>query len=436
MIAQLISQVSSHFIIHYHRRIVHMASGDYERTNCLEKVERGIEHESSKRNKNPRKDLLRAHRFSRPHRGEQDRLVVQTGTAPTIATACVTLTILLTIGCIIPSFSVEILGVVGILIESGQQFQQAISRHSVISIVRLIMEEAHYLGSIWDYLGLGTFSFLLVSTVLLVPIAQAICLVRQWFSPMNKKQRWRLSVTIESLQAWQYVEVYLLAILVAAWQLGPVSEFMINTYCESLSGTLSLLAYYGIIEANDAQCFRVSTGVESGTYILVVGAALLALMNTFVMKAVRQYEREQSAVVALLQETPEAAMKSFSEEDVTAARQRITPPPVLFTDTFRWFLVRENLRSTSNLTVESIQPNDCFKHGFVDSPIKHQKQNKYRVGQSVDYSLDQGVKRSIDAEIEDGIYDIYKHQPDSLGIMNPDQEHHPRPYLKNNYYGC
>ena len=34
---------------------------------------------------------------------------------------------------------------------------------------------------------------------------------------------------------------------VAAWQLGGVSEFMINSFCGSLEDTFSSLAFYGIV---------------------------------------------------------------------------------------------------------------------------------------------------------------------------------------------
>mmetsp|Transcript_24398 Transcript_24398/g.36198 ORF Transcript_24398/g.36198 Transcript_24398/m.36198 type:complete len:2877 (+) Transcript_24398:149-8779(+) len=448
MIAQLISQVSSHFIIHYHRRIVHAASDDYEQKISLDRLDAETDEESDSqgdRKTSPRKDLLRTHNFARPHRGEKDRVVVKTGTGLTLGAICVTLSLLLTAGSIVPSFSVEILGLVGIIVESGQQFQQAINRHSIISIVRLIMEEAYYLGSIWHYIGLGSFSFILVSTVVIVPITQALCIVGQWFSPMNQKQRWRLSVAIESLQAWQYVEVYLLAIIVAAWQLGSVSTFMINSYCDSLTGTFALLAYYNLIEESDAQCFKVSTGIEYGTYILVGGAVLLALMNTFVMKAVKQYERDQSSIIAILEEEKMAEITDFSEEDVIAARQTITPPPVMFTDTFRWVLLREDRKIARNTlpTNEYVQS----KTAVYAHSINQKQHNSYRMGQSTEKCMDQGVEKVpivTGLMNDDSSYDLYgNHRADSLSTRsarNREEEGSeiPRSYTKNSsgFYVC
>ena len=76
-------------------------------------------------------------------------------------------------------------------------------------------------------------------------------------------------------------------------QLGLVSKCMINAYCGSLDGTFAQMVYYGIIKKEDAQCFRVNTSIDGGFFILAAAAVLLALLNTFVLKAVRQYDRDK-----------------------------------------------------------------------------------------------------------------------------------------------
>jgi hypothetical protein len=125
--------------------------------------------------------------------------------------------VLVVIGCAVPSFSLEILGIVGVAVESGQGFEDATTHHSVFTVIKLLIEEARFLDTAGDYIGLGTLSILLVSTVLLIPIVQSLALLRQWFSPSTRKQRARMSIFIEILQAWQYAEVYLLAVFVASW---------------------------------------------------------------------------------------------------------------------------------------------------------------------------------------------------------------------------
>lgn len=233
MIAQLISQVSSHFIIFYHRRVVNCSQGAIQ----LQR-QHGGEPEVY-RHGDPKHDApvlenhhlhsgetivdavqrpaLHEHQFSRPHRGETERLVVRRGVSTLLFASVVCLTVLIVVGCSIPSFSLEMFGLVGVAVEFGQDFEQATSEHSVFSVIQLLYQEAKILRTAADYVGMLTLSVLMATTVLFVPIVQSIALMRQWFLPATRTQRARMAVLIEILQAWQYAEVYLLAVFVASW---------------------------------------------------------------------------------------------------------------------------------------------------------------------------------------------------------------------------
>jgi hypothetical protein len=118
---------------------------------------------------------------------------------------------------------------------------------------------------------------------------------------------------------------------------------MINAYCGGLSETFAQLVYYGVLKDEDAQCFRVNTSIGNGFFVLAAAAVLLALLNTFVLKAVRQYERDQD-MSANTQHHGKGLPAGDEEGDLSRTRREIHPVPVLFTDTFRWLLQRENLR--------------------------------------------------------------------------------------------
>lgn len=123
--------------------------------------------------------------------------------------------------------------------------------------------------------------------------------------------------------------------------MGPVSEYILNDYCGSLSGPFAQMAYFGIIKEEDAQCFKVNTSAESGLFILAAGALLLSLLNTFVLKAVRQYDRDKEEID--VSERSSKVLRSDEDDDeLLETRAKIHQTPVLFTDTFRWFLRREN----------------------------------------------------------------------------------------------
>lgn len=100
------------------------------------------------------------------------------------------------------------------------------------------------------------------------------------------------------------------------------------------------MVYYGILKEEDAQCFRVEARIENASYYLAAASVALALVNTFVMRGVNQYFRDVDASAKEFK----AVIGTDGEEieDLPQAIQRIQPVPVLFTDAFRWFLVREH----------------------------------------------------------------------------------------------
>lgn len=347
LLAQLVSQISSHVIIHYQRRIYNNARDAFKEEHQLESAgSRDLKRTSSlvSQTSFEGKKVLRKHQFGRPHRGEDEKLIVSSQASYAIIALGLCLTAFVVMGCILPSFSLDILGLIGVAVESGQEFEDAITYHSVFTVVQLLMEEAHFLDTPSDVVGLGTLCALFVLTVLVIPVLQSGALVRQWFCPLSLAERSQMSNVTEVLQAWQYTEVYLIAIFVASWQLGPVSEFMINSYCKSLDGFFAQMVYFGLLKVEDAQCFSVKSSIEGGAYILAAGAVCLALLNTIVSKAVTQYLYEK----AQLEKRIDDEMSSQQANSLEEAPQnevvkqshfdRIHPVPVLFSDTFRWLL--------------------------------------------------------------------------------------------------
>jgi len=342
LIAQLVSQLSSHFIIHYHRKVAKRALDSYSQS---------IANHSSK-TREDQKELLRTHQFGRPHRGEEEKLIVRTWVNYALISLVSSSAAFIIAGCIFPSFSIEVFGLLGVAVESGQESREAKTYHSVFTVIKLLFEQAKFLEIVKNYVGLGSFSVIFALTVLLVPILQSLVLLGHWFVPMTMKQRMKMSVLVEILQAWQYAEVYVIAIFVASWQLGPISSFMVNSYCDSLDGFFSELVFYGILKNEDAQCFAVESSIEAGFFILAVGAILLTLMNAIVTKATKQYCRDLDELKrqTQIQEHTTSRMECAEEEqeiNANHSESTIHSPPVLFTDTFRWLLKQDVKSKTS-----------------------------------------------------------------------------------------
>ncbi|KAL7530846.1 hypothetical protein ACHAXR_010146, partial [Thalassiosira sp. AJA248-18] len=277
MLAQLVAQISSHIIIHYHRKTT-MAAAHAQ----------AVEWDLTPSNSDNSPEKLKSHSFRLDYEASSRRAVVRRSAHWIISAALLSLMLLVICGCALPSFGIDVVGLVGLAVESGNQFEQAKVFYSVFGLASMIMDQARYLNTASDLVGLGTLASLLVITVFLVPLAQAASLLAQWFAPMTKKQHMRNAVLNEMLSAWQYMEVYVLSIIIAAWQLGGVSEYMINAYCDPLKETFNSLAYYGILDENDAQCFRVDATVEAASWVLVAASLILCILNHFIVGASNQ----------------------------------------------------------------------------------------------------------------------------------------------------
>jgi hypothetical protein len=125
---------------------------------------------------------------------------------------------------------------------------------------------------------------------------------------------------------------------------------------------------YGILNPEDAQCFSVQGSIEPGSFTLVASAILLALLNSFVTKATRQcnyFEKQRRLqeenegnnevlhcdddVVDVENSTTSSSHHDKNNDDdtkkITASSSlsstKLRPIPVMFTDTYRWLLCRQ-----------------------------------------------------------------------------------------------
>lgn len=223
LIAQLLSQISSHVIVHYHRSIVKAALSRIACAPRLHGLHVGRRSVSSSPSSPAREAddepsiRLYEHGFSRPHRGEADTLMVRRRVNPLLIVVSICTGILVVLGCLLPSFSIRILGIIGVMVESGQNFQDATTEYNLFGVINLLFDQAALTAKVSDYVGLGSLSLLMVVTVLIVPVVQLFGLLVQWLYPLSPKGRGRVALLIEILSAWQYAEVYLLAVVIASW---------------------------------------------------------------------------------------------------------------------------------------------------------------------------------------------------------------------------
>lgn len=351
MLAQLVSQVSSHVIIHYHKKTMIAAMREQE-------VEWGIVTPTL--TEEPEK--LRHHNYRLDYEASSKRAIVKNWAHWMLLATLASLAILVILGCAIPSFSIEILGLLGLAVESGNQFEQAHTYYSVFSLAQVIMGEARYLGETSSYIGLGTLASLLVLTVFCVPIFQTLSLFIEWFLPINRKQRHLNIVVNEILSAWQYMEVFVLSIIITSWQLSGVSDYMVNAYCGGLSGMFDTLAFFGIVDANDAQCFQLRATVEAASWLLVAASLILAATSHFVLTASTQKtldsnvppeKRRHNDRWSSLESTEVAAEESGKPQQ--SKKPTISPIPPRFTDYYSLIIRKEHIEEEVEVATPAAQ---------------------------------------------------------------------------------
>lgn len=239
MIAQLISQVSSHFIIHYHRKSVEVAEKSLgedtgnamamtltglasdERSDdesyTISPVTREPTEEQMKSVDVDEPEKLRNHSFSRPDQSDHTQFTTSPWVSYAFVVLLLAVIVLAVIGSVTPVYSVENLGIVGIMVESGQRFEEAHWDFSLFKTVSKLMEQAEFTGKTEDFIGLGVLSSLTILCVMVVPIVQSLTVAYMWFMPMTSQRRWRFLVAAETIGAWQYSEVFLATLVVTCW---------------------------------------------------------------------------------------------------------------------------------------------------------------------------------------------------------------------------
>ena len=258
--------------------------------------------------------------------------------------------VLVIVGCSVPCVSFDYQGIVGIAVESGQDFMEAKEFISVFSLTKLLMDQARFLNTAKDLVGMLSISILLLLSVFFVPLALVTVLMVEWFRSHSVKVRRRLRSAVEILQAWQYIEVLVLSIIVGAWQIGDVSELLLDDYCGGDFGdTLRDVASFGLIRSEDAKCFRVQAAIESGSFILVAAGVLLIALSAFVSMAVSQRTRDETRTEMEKYMGP----IPYELSDDIVPVEKIAPVPVLFTDQFRWLLTSMASDKSSNASSAS-----------------------------------------------------------------------------------
>ena len=233
--------------------------------------------------------------------------------------------VLVVAGACIPSFLTSINGVAGVAFELITAEAERSKLYSVLGVVRLLVDQGldggaggpGGVGSVWGMIFLAA---IFVICALLVPVVQSILLAYIWAAPLTCCRLRTLLATNEVLSAWQYLEVYVVGIVVLLLQIGQVSRFMVGGACNQLQPTFDLLVRLDLLNADDNECFYLGASIENGCYLLIAASLLLGLCNRVVCNRARSCVCARQARASLAS----ATSKQANECAVVTGRQ--SPP--------------------------------------------------------------------------------------------------------------
>ena len=137
---------------------------------------------------------------------------------------------------------------------------------------------------------------------------------------------------------------------------------MVNAYCEGLDEMFNTLAFFNIIDPNDAQCFQLKATVEAASWLLVTASLLLAILSHFVLTASSQKILDENMPVERRRQNDR--WSSLRHEEVSAEnggvglkemkqdeqnRHKISPLPPRFTDYYSMVTRKEQIAADGEI---------------------------------------------------------------------------------------
>ena len=312
LLAIVISQVTSHFMVFYHRKIVESASPSRE-ISCSFEGEQAKEDSFDNVESDPLQEttgFLDNRTCTQPLIPEQDineslcdHTFVYEGVRKlqyfkikrihnlSIKILGFVVLLLHIVGCCVPIFELQPVGLVGVAVSAGHNFEREVKKFSLFAMAKALFQQSMYFRTISSFLGMLGLAVILLVAIAILP-TQVHLLLRRWFKPLSSHQRKRLDFLIEMMHAWQLVEVFLFSIIVTAWQLGPVSEFFLNNYCGSLEDIFKALTFFDILDNQDAQCFKTQAELTKYTWFLFFASVTFALFNHIITSAGTQQKKD------------------------------------------------------------------------------------------------------------------------------------------------
>ena len=191
----------------------------------------------------------------------------------------IAIVILLCLGSTKKSFTFEFGGLAGMALgEDGRS-----ASYSLLSIGTSIPQSVE--GSNIDigirFLQVSYFFFALVTPIICVTL-----LILLQIKPMPLHTQHKVLVLAEICNAWSAVEVFVLSIIAALFQITTFSNFLIGHKCDLVNQILQS-NFADEIPSNDTVCYTVTAYVSKDCWILGIGVMLYSLIVSILLRFAR-----------------------------------------------------------------------------------------------------------------------------------------------------
>ena len=249
--------------------------------------------------------------------------------------------VLVAAGCILPVFTVDATGLIVDMIHFEEEEGRRVDTVSLglIIIAKRLVHDVLFLDDGLKTFGCWFFAIFLVLTVLVAPILCVCGLLVQWFYPLRKHTRTKVVYFTECAHAWQYTGTLLLSVLavVATLQFSDISRSMLGRYCEAMGATLLVSVQAGLMEGGEILCYVVTSSVEIGFLLLLVGVFCVSILHDFISSASDQVRRAESMPKSW-SSTSIGNTSLYHDDDTQGIMEQLDAPSTVFTDRYRWFV--------------------------------------------------------------------------------------------------
>jgi len=188
--------------------------------------------------------------------------------------------IMVAVAFFVTGFSIRVVGLLGRVQEMATEGSST-RYFSPLSIAEMMH------GEMPDDVGqqIGTWALIIVmlSCTTAVPIAQACVLMVTWVGTHELPALKKLVNVNEILASFQYIEVYLIAVIVGCAQIPFVCTLLVGSSCDDIQPYLNLMVWNEKMDV--ATCFSMQPVIHIGLWLHFFGSILLYISSVVVRNA-------------------------------------------------------------------------------------------------------------------------------------------------------